>query len=691
MILLVIACGSGVVAAVTGAAMSPSGLEFLPQGHWVYNSVLQAAFHLDGATANIDAQAQVPGEAGSQVVQGDSSGFVVGRSRITEFGKSTLSVEATSTPPSAEVPYPLEIPGGPYLVYRDVGQIVRLGDPGATIAAGGPLGDPVATADGTLWLFRTTAGLLCSLPRGADRITSCPVAVPQRHTGALTMVRDKPRFVDTTDGTLHAVGAEGLGGAVPLGVATSPQSRPAANDVAGKVAIFDRATHQLHLVDPGTPAAKPVTVPLPAGDYDGPASTGSAVAMVNRGNGTVVTFDATGKQTDAKPIPRDSGGEPRLTRGADSRLYVEGGQGTHVLVVDHDGKVSDVPVAPAEGKPGEQPGTPPGDRPGPPVEQQATDPRPPDGRRNPANPVPAGTTGQDPKPPQKPKPQPQGPAIPAAPPGAPPAVSAAPGNGSVTVSWGAAPDNRAPVTAYHVSWTSSGGSGSTTVGGDSRRTTLTGLTNGTRYTVTVAATNKAGTGPGASAAPVTPAAAASAPAVTVTHSGGTATVRWNQPDLGGGTLQHYLVSGTGAAEQKVTGTSTTFSGLTAGKTYTYTVRAVTSAGGQTLTGAAGSKSITLPARSITISRGRDTTSDNCHAPNCAFVNVSMKGFAPNTTYKLRLSSDDNPDVNNNESATTGPDGSAQYNELNYDVPGNSVWVSVSTPEGTVTSNKIRWE
>jgi hypothetical protein len=679
-VIIVVVAAAALTAALTGAANPLPGLRVVPGGHWVYNSVLGAAFHIDGGTAGIDAQAVVPGDQGSQVVQGDTSGYVVGDTRITQFGKSDLTAGPSVAPPSRELPVGVETAGGPYLVYRQAGQIVRLGDPSATMSAGGPVGDPVATADGTLWLPRTASGLLCRLDRGADSVSSCPVALPPGHTGAMTLVGDSPHFVDSTDRTVHPVEAGGLGAAVPMGVTAAADLRPAANDVAGRVPVLDPAANRLYLVDPAPQPQKPITVPLPPGQYDGPVAGGSVVALVDRGSGTLLTFDAAGKPTDAKPVPPGAG-TSRLVRGEDARVYVDGGQGTHVLVVGRDGKVTDVPVVPPAGKPDQPdpnrptPGQPPAV---PPVAQPGTGNQPDVNAGNKP-----GPQTQNP-PPRKPPPSP--PAVPASPPGAPPGVSATGGAGSVTVGWGAAADNRAAVTSYRISWAG----GSRTVGGGTREVTIAGLANGTRYTFTVVALNKAGTGPGASAS-ATPAASASAPGLTATYRNGGASLSWTQPDLGGGQLVHYLVTGTGLAQQTVSGTSTTFPGLSAGNSYTFTVRAVTKTpDGQTRNGAAASKTITVPSPKITISRGKSTTSSNCKAPDCAFVNVTMTGFAANTQYSIRLSSGSTTNVQT-ENTTTNASGSANYNQLDYDVPGQTIWVSVMTPDGRITSNTITWD
>jgi hypothetical protein len=692
--LVAILCASVVAGVATGAAQPLTGLQFLPPGHWVYNVALQAAFHIDGASTSVDAQAPVPGDPGSQVVQGDTSGYVVGRSKITEFGKSSLSVEQTVSPPVDEVPLGIEAAGGPYLVYRAAGKVVRLGDPSVTVATGGAVGDPVVTADGTMWLFRTGAGLVCELPKGADRVSSCPAVVPPGHSGALTVVGGQPEFLDTSAGQLHRVDAGGLGPGVPLGVAVSPGSRPAATDVAGRVAILDPANKHMQLVDPGSPVVKPVTVVLPDGDYDGPVSTGSAVALVDRQDNTLLTYGADGKQADAKPIPRESGAA-RLTSGEDNRVYVEGPDGTHVLVVDHDGKVTDVPVV------GQQPGTKPviPADPGvpPPVAPPIQQADQPDTHGSGTTHDPGTTAGAGnaakPDKPATPKKKPDPPAVPASPPGAPASVSASAGNGSASVSWGAAADNRGPITSYSVSWQGSGGqSGSTSVGGDSRHATVSGLANGTRYTMTVTATNKAGTGPGASASPVTPVSAASAPTgLTAKYSAGSATVSWGEPALGGGTLAHYLVSASGLGQKTVTGTSTTYSGLAAGSSVTFSVRAVTTTpGGQTLTGATASKTLAVPSPKLTITRGAATSSSSCKAPDCAWINVKMTGFAPNTTYKIVATASQWGDFSEPCTATTDANGSATCNDTRFDGGGQTVWVDVTTPDGKIESNHLTW-
>jgi hypothetical protein len=176
-------------------------------------------------------------------------------------------------------------------------------------------------------------------------------------------------------------------------------------------------------------------------------------------------------------------------------------------------------------------------------------------------------------------------------PGAPRNVNAVAGDGSAKVTWAAADGNGMPVTAYLLSWPG----GSTQVGGSARSATVTGLTNGTSYVITVVAENSAGRGAGAGTRAVVPGLAADAPVVTANAAvGGQVSVSWTRPDLHGATLKHYLVSVSGQGDREVSGTATDFQGLSGA--VTITVRAVTGYG----SGAPGTRTVTVPTEPPTV-------------------------------------------------------------------------------------------
>ncbi|WP_163508143.1 fibronectin type III domain-containing protein [Fodinicola acaciae] len=588
-----------VAAAASGATMPGSDMRFHPTGHWVYNTALQSAFHMDGATTNFDARVPVAGEPGSQVVQDDTNGYVVGRNRITRFGKSNLHVQGTQTAPSDETPLAIEAVGGPYLVYRQSGKIVRLGDKTTVVSVGEPVGDPVVTGDGTLWLLRRQSGLVCTLAKGATATSTCPAKLPAGHSGALTTVADKPQVLDTTAGLLHAVSTQGLGAGNPVGVKVSGATRVAPTDSNGRLALLDPATGRLSFVD--TQAKRtPVNVELGKGDFEGPLWTGGTVVVVNRTTGTLQTYDAQGHAKANRKIP-PSEGQPSIARGADGRVYVQNGAGTHLLVVDKDGQVADAPVvgspdpsgSPSPGpsqssEPRPQPSVQPSVQPSarPPVEPSHEPPN--TGRPNPGT----GSTH---------KPSPSHSSLPASAPGAPGSVSAKAGDASATVSWSAAAANRATITNYVVTWSG----GSRTVSGSSRRATISGLTNGRGYTFSVYAKNSVGRGPASSADPVTP-------------------VSPKKPK-------------------------------------------------------------------IHIERGSSTSSDNCEKPSCAWIDTTLTGFEPNTTYSITAIGNGR-DFSEPCTTTTDENGDATCNKTRYDVSGAQVYVYTDTDTyGRITSNTITWE
>ena len=170
-------------------------------------------------------------------------------------------------------------------------------------------------------------------------------------------------------------------------------------------------------------------------------------------------------------------------------------------------------------------------------------------------------------------------------PGAPTGLSATPGNGQATIAFTApASDGGAAITDYEYqidsgSWVSAGTTTSPL--------TITGLTNGTTYSVKLRAVNSAGAGAASSPVNVTPAASSSPPGaptnLVATPGDGQASITFSAPATDGGSpitnYEYQLDDGTWTAFSPATTSSpVVVTGLTNGTEYTIKLRAVNTAG-----------------------------------------------------------------------------------------------------------------
>ncbi|HZV25778.1 MAG TPA: fibronectin type III domain-containing protein, partial [Acidothermaceae bacterium] len=186
---------------------------------------------------------------------------------------------------------------------------------------------------------------------------------------------------------------------------------------------------------------------------------------------------------------------------------------------------------------------------------------------------------------------------PATVPDAPAIITVVPGNTSATATWTApVNDGGAPITGYVL--TPSIGVPVTV--GNVLTGTVTGLTNGTAYTITVAAINSAGTGAQSSASSsVTPLLTApGAPAITTATPANTQILlTWTAPtDTGGDPITGYLITPSVGSPITV-GAVTTYAvaGLTNGTAYTFTVAAINDIGTGTASAASSSATPLLSA------------------------------------------------------------------------------------------------
>jgi len=213
---------------------------------------------------------------------------------------------------------------------------------------------------------------------------------------------------------------------------------------------------------------------------------------------------------------------------------------------------------------------------------------------------------------------------PAAAPNEPTDVSLLAENNAVYVSWTSATDNGASITSYTI--TLDDGVHTpvvVTVSGLATSAYISGLTNGTTYSVVVTATNPQGAGPGSTPQDVTPATTPGAPTgIIVTPSDGTLSVSWTAPSSGGSDITGYTVTADDGVDAPSTcttdGSSTTcdITELTNGTAYSVSVSATNAMGTTSSAGSVTSTPATTPdaPTSLNVTAGNGTLTITWSAP-----------------------------------------------------------------------------
>ena len=167
-------------------------------------------------------------------------------------------------------------------------------------------------------------------------------------------------------------------------------------------------------------------------------------------------------------------------------------------------------------------------------------------------------------------------------PGTPNITSTPAGDTQVTVNWSGASSNGSPISGYSIQVFS--GSLINTVTSGSTSVVVTGLTNGTSYTFSVAAVNGVGTGSYSSqSSPVTPAGLPGTPSTPTTTAGDyQVTLNWSEPSSNGSAITGYSIdvfSNFSVIRTVTSGsTSVIVTGLTNGTPYAFQVAAINGVG-----------------------------------------------------------------------------------------------------------------
>jgi subtilisin family serine protease len=169
-------------------------------------------------------------------------------------------------------------------------------------------------------------------------------------------------------------------------------------------------------------------------------------------------------------------------------------------------------------------------------------------------------------------------------PSAPTGITITPSSGSLSVRFTAGAAGTSPITSYKYSINGGTTWATRQTGTTASPIVITGLTNGTTYSVSIRAVSLVGDGATSTPVSVSIPVAPSTPTIgtATANAGRTATVRWTLGSNGGGAITSHVVTaylnGSGTAARTVTvngatAVSATVTGLTNGGSYTFKVQA----------------------------------------------------------------------------------------------------------------------
>jgi Fibronectin type III domain len=631
---------------MSGHGLPALGMQLRSGQVWLANVANHSISFIDGYSGEVVSQVSDPGGS-AQVVDTPDGAVVVGKNGHL----ITVSNDNFTTSGSVELlgGGQLTAAGGGsnalYAVNEAAGEIQELdaSNPelpaiGPPVSIGAPIVTPVVAPDGSLYVGIPGTGSVGHVMQ--DRLAVIKDIAPPGARLAVVLAGTQPVAADLSAGVVLPLGATSIiGRGVQLPASVRPVQELTGSDSLNGV-VGAVGGHGVVSANVTTDAIE--TTPLPPWfNPTAAAMQGANMVLIDQAIRDMLFVDTMHRTSRTLTMPGSL--PPDQVTVQDGLFFVNSSDGPHAMVINGSGQWK-------------------------PVTKYTTLPPPPKHAILPAPPA------------AKVKPA-QGPPRP---PGAPVSPRALGGNGTATVSWGAAPANGSPITHYRLSWTGNGPSGSETLPGYAGGKVVTGLSNGVSYVFTVKAQNALGWGPAAQTAPVTPSSATpAAPAgvkAAVTTDNGSVSLSWTAPD-NGYQIQSYTVTEVGTGTQvatNVTGTSTQFSVLSTDASFSpvaFTVAAINTASrtssqsapsnavtpylppltptatvtGYTQDGSQATLTVSCPAvtclrgsvRSYTVTPGGTAQPVTVTAaPGGAATQVTLTGLSANTPYTAQVTAQD---------------------------------------------------
>ena len=553
----------GTLLGISGHGLPALGVHMLNGEAWLSNIRNRSVSLIDGYSGKVGTQVGVPtGMAGKlQVVNGPGGAIVTDQNgHIVKVGNADF---ATTTPirlfggagttaaAGQNALYAIDQAGGRIQqLSASSPKLARVGPP---VSVGQPITSPVVAPDGSLYFAIPGSGGVGHVVHGG--LLTIKGAGRPHDRLSVVLAGTLPVAADLSAGTVVRLGPTAVSGPpahLPRGFRAAQVT--GSDTDTGLVGVVGGTT--VGTVNAITGATTTTRLPAPVAASQ-VAMQGRNIVLINKARRDVLVVDTPAHRL-LQTLTMPHGQVPDGLTVRDRLVFVNDSQGDSALVISGAKSRTVIKYT------------------GPPPQRQRTK-------------VPVRTPSRS-----------QGHLGHPKPPGAPQNPVATAGNASATVGWRPAAANGSAISAYIVSWTGSDGSrGQQTVGGSTLGADVRSLSNGVRYTFTVAARNALGEGPGARTASVTPSSSIpGAPAgVTATASGSDAvTLRWTAADHGFH-IKGYTISPAGSTVpvgQPVSGTSVTLGstdGLVIGTPVRFQVQALGTSG------ASGPKS--APSASVT--------------------------------------------------------------------------------------------
>jgi hypothetical protein len=511
---------------ISGHGLPALGVHMLNGEAWLSNIRNRSVSLIDGYSGKVATQVGVPtGMAGQlQVVNGPGGAVVTDQNgHIVKIGNADF---ATTTPialfggagttaaAGQNALYAIDLAGGK--IQQLSASSPKLDKVGPQISVGRPITSPVVAPDGSLYFAIRGSGGIGHVVHGG--LLTIKGAGRPNDLLSVVLAGTIPVAADLSTGTVVRLGPTAVSGPpahLPRGFRAAEVTGSDTDN--GLVGVVGGTTVGTVNAITGATTATRLRAPVDASQV---AMQGRNMVLINKARRDVLVVDTPAHRL-LRTLTMPHGQVPDGLTVRDRLVFVNDSQGDAALVICGTKSRTVIKYT------------------GPPPQRQRTK-------------VPVRTPSRAQGHPGHPKP-----------PGAPQNPVATAGNASATVGWRPAAANGSAITAYIISWTASDGSrGQQQVGAPALGADVRSLSNGVRYTFTIAARNALGQGPGARTGSVTPSSSIpGAPAgVTATASGSDAvTLRWTAADHGFH-IRSYTIWQVGATvplRQNVPGTSVT--------------------------------------------------------------------------------------------------------------------------------------